>query len=185
MRRLANKFCEHCGKEYTPTGSCSRFCSLTCRNIVYAPRQKEHYDNYNRRLGRKVGVGKGGATGFGKDNQNYRQGLGIFAKNRHLIKENLRYCQHCGKDLIDATRYQWCAHHKDHNRNNNDPSNWTLLCKKCHQIEHKCWLALEGSTTSLIRLPNGQYSNPNKRSPQESGEMPDTLPCNAGGDDIV
>jgi len=61
-----------------------------------------------------------------------------------------------------------------------------LLCKKVTiKIEHKCWNAFEGATTSLIRLPNGRYFNPNKRSSQEGSEMPDTQASVAAGSDIV
>ena len=31
------------------------------------------------------------------------------------------------------------VHHKDHNRKNNVESNFELLCKRCHQVEHECW----------------------------------------------
>ena len=43
---------------------------------------------------------------------------------------------------------QWTTHHRDHNHQNNpkDGQNWELLCKRCHQVEHKCWLAF-GTTT--------------------------------------
>lgn len=31
------------------------------------------------------------------------------------------------------------VHHKDRDFSNNVPENLETLCKRCHQIEHKCW----------------------------------------------
>ena len=53
-----------------------------------------------------------------------------------------RYCERCGKDLIDSAPSERCVHHIDHDRKNNVESNFELLCKRCHQLEHECWLAL-------------------------------------------
>jgi len=166
-----------CGLEFTPSGQNQKYCTLTCQKEFNKERNKESYIKYLLKNGHKVGVGKGGTTGSGKQNHMYKHGLGVCLNQRAETKAKQRYCGHCGKDLIDATHYQWGIHHIDHNRYNNpeDGSNWVLLCKRCHQIEHKCWDALEGATTSLVRLSNGRYSNPNKRSSQESSEMPNTL----------
>lgn len=186
MRNLSMKVCKHCGTNYQPTGSSSKYCSKLCYKHANIQYQRDAVQKHRLKHNKgQVGVGRGALTGFGKDNQNYRNGLGVFANARKQIKEDIRYCQLCGKDLLDTTRYDWCVHHVDHNRQNNNPSNWMLICKKCHQIEHKCWLALQGSTTSLIRLPNGRYSNPNKRSTQERCEMPETLSSSVEGCDIV
>lgn len=105
--------------------------------------------DYRRRKGFNVGGGKGSTTGFVEANHMYKHGIGVLNRLRHIIKSERRYCACCNKDLIDATHYQWCIHHIDHNRYNNpmDGSNWKLLCKKCHQVEHQCWKAFEGATT--------------------------------------
>lgn len=187
MRNLKTKQCLLCGNAYQPTGSCSKFCSHACYLLFNRDRNAEHQKNYRRRQGRQVGIGSGGTTGSGKNNHMYKHGLGTCNNNRARLKLERRFCEDCGKDLLDATHYQWVIHHIDHNKYNNpeDGSNWKLLCKKCHQIEHKCWNAFEGATTSLIRLSNGRFSNPNKRSSQEGSEMPDTLASVAVGKDIV
>jgi len=187
MRNLKTKQCLLCGNEYQPTGSCSKFCSHACYLLFNKDRNAEHQKNYRRRQGRQVGVGSGGTTGSGKNNHMYKHGLGTCNNNRARLKLERRFCENCGKDLLDATHYQWVIHHIDHNKYNNpeDGSNWKLLCKKCHQIEHKCWNAFEGATTSLIRLSNGRFFNPNKRSSQEGSEMPDTQASVAAGKDIV
>lgn len=175
MRKLSSKICLHCGAEYLPKGSCSKYCSKECYALASFNKRKEQLWNYRRRQGKQVGVGSGGTTGFGKNNAAYKHGHGIFTRLRKSIKDTQRFCGHCGKDLIEATHYQWVIHHKDHNKFNNpeDGSNWILLCKRCHQIEHKCWNAFEGVTTSV------------KRSSQEGSEMPDTQASVAAGSDIV
>ena len=186
MRKLKTKSCIICGVEFQPTGSCCKFCP-NCRVEQRKVLARKGASAYRQRKGYKVGVGKGGATGFGKDNPTYKHGHGVFTRLRSTIKEQQRYCGYCGKDLHEATHSQWVIHHKDHNKFNNpeDGSNWILLCKKCHQVEHQCWKAFEGATTSLIRLPDGRFFNPNKRSFQEDSEKPDTLASVAEGSDIV
>jgi predicted nucleic acid-binding Zn ribbon protein len=158
MRKFNKKECSVCGNTYTPIGSCSKYCSDECKKVILRSKQKEYSARYNKKRGREVGVGSGGLTKSGKDNFNYKTGLGIFAKLRPIIKEKIRYCERCNKDLINATRYEWCIHHKDHNRNNNSEDNFELLCKRCHQIEHNCIKALEGVETKCERDPlTGRY----------------------------
>ena len=62
-----------------------------------------------------LGLVKGGSTGFGTDNHNYKNGIGIFMNERLKIKTERRYCERCNVDLDNANRFQWCVHHKDHN----------------------------------------------------------------------
>lgn len=161
MRQLKSKQCLNCRQVYIPTGSCSKFCSISCRDEYNKEHNYEVLQAWRRKQGVQVGVGKGGATGFGKANPYYKNGIGIFHRQAPIIKQQRRYCEFCGKDLLDVTRYEWCLHHRDHDRTNNDPSNWILLCKSCHQIEHKCWKAFERATT-----------REKSRSSQEGSETP-------------
>jgi hypothetical protein len=152
-----DKQCTICNTTYTPTGRCSKYC-ISCREEQYKKIQYEALKKYLVRKGVKVGVGSGGTTGSGKDNPNYKNGIGIFHKNKGKIKEQIRYCERCNKDLQDVSRHHWCMHHKDHDRTNNDPSNFELLCKRCHQIEHECHKAFEGVTTKVVReKATGRY----------------------------
>ena len=145
-----DKECSICNVIYQPTGRSSKYC-LICKSEQYKRIQKASADNYRARLGSVVGIGSGGLTKSGKDNFNYKNGLGIFAKIRFSIKERIRYCERCSKDLKDAGRYFWVIHHKDHNRQNNELSNFELLCKRCHQMEHECLKSFEGVTTRVER----------------------------------
>lgn len=54
-------------------------------------------------------------------------------------------CFHCGsdKDIV--------VHHKDGNHINNDPNNWKIVCRKCHNnIEHK---------DSIAKILNASHRN--------------------------
>lgn len=100
----------------------------------------------------------------GKRHWNFKDGSYTYETLRREIKERIGSCERCSADLTDATRYEWCVHHKDHDHYNNDPSNLELLCKRCHQIEHECWRAFEGATT----IPSGSTAS------RDSSEAPDT-----------
>ena len=83
----------------------------------------------------------------GEGHWNYKDGSYTYETIRSEIKNKVRYCERCNKDLVNAGHYEWAVHHKDHNHYNNDGSNLELLCKRCHQIEHDCHLNFEGATT--------------------------------------
>lgn len=146
MRELKEKACVDCGEIYKPTGSCSKRCPK-CRVIHEKIYSVESQRLYRLRKGIPP-VGKGGSTKPGKDNPNYRNNIKYFYKRRKELFENYGKCELCGKDLSNATRYQWCLHHIDGNRNNNVDSNFKLLCKRCHQITHNCIKNLEGVETN-------------------------------------
>jgi len=156
---LKDKQCVACGETYTPTGRCSKYCSNDCREAALKEKSKQYYKTYALKKGWAYGVGSGGLTGSGEDNQNYKNGIGIFqTKLRHEIRKERRYCERCGEDLINVSRHHWCVHHIDHDRTNNKKSNLELLCKRCHQVEHNCIQALEGATTKVVRdKTTGRY----------------------------
>lgn len=155
-----------CGEEFIPTGQNQKYCTKDCQKEYNKFKANISLVKHLLKKGVHVGVGKGGRVGKGKDNPAYKHGFGCCLNRRKETKDRIRYCRDCGKDLIEATHYQWVIHHIDHNKYNNpeDGSNWTLLCKRCHQIEHKCWNAFEGATTRDL-----------SRSSQEGSEMPNTL----------
>lgn len=112
-------------------------------------KHREYTAAYRARKGliKNPGVGKGGFPHSGKLHPNYKHGFYVAQTQSRQYKDKVRYCERCGEDLHDATRHKWVMHHKDHNHANHDISNLELLCKRCHQIEHKCWRAFEGSET--------------------------------------
>lgn len=155
MRKFKPKRCAQCNKLYTPTGSSSKYCSLSCRDRAY--KQTGKFKEYRMRHAIKhnkvkhPGVGKGGAPHSGALNPAWKGGVTLTQKVRHQVKLTKKKCEACGKDLTNATHYEWCIHHKDHNKRNNKLQNLMLLCKRCHQIHHKCWKAFERATT----IPQG------------------------------
>ena len=116
----------------------SKYCSRAChnrKNALYALSKRTAEGDQT------VGLGKGGSNKEGQDNKHYVNGMGQFNKIRQYMRESIKHCQTCHKDLTDVSRYEWCVHHIDHDRTNNVEGNFEMLCKRCHQIEHECWLA--------------------------------------------
>lgn len=136
MKQFATRQCAHCGTDYTPTGPAQRMCSKACKYKARWARERKR----RAAAGNPVGK-KGGSYGRrGKDHWCYKHGIREFqTRLRYQVKEEERCCNTCGKDLTEAAPHEWCVHHKDHDRTNNVRSNLTLLCKRCHQMEHRCW----------------------------------------------
>jgi hypothetical protein len=142
-RKLKDKICPRCEQLFNPTGSNTKHCDI-CRPEI--KREKDTKYQYEWKLLKGLianpGVGKGGMIRPGAEHPSFTTGIGSnFQNQRKRIKEERRYCERCCKDLLEATRYRWCLHHIDHDRTNNVESNFELLCKRCHQIEHECYKA--------------------------------------------
>jgi hypothetical protein len=151
VKKFKDKLCKMCGDVFTPSSPAALYC-IECSVKATATikdkqrvKAKLNYREKQLKLGRVVAHGKGSANICGKDNPMYRNGIGRFHKVlKYEVKDELRYCQDCGKDLLEVSQYHWCCHHIDHDRNNNVRENLTLLCKSCHQKEHLCWNAFQG-----------------------------------------
>lgn len=126
------KTCLICNSTFSLEYPCQKTCSKECSKKLEANRKKAK--------------GKGGKPGNRlpkakhTDSLSYKTGEGSY--RRHYFDNNLnRVCESC-KVTIDFTKNNsWVIHHKDHNHSNHDLSNLQLLCKRCHQIDHKCWNA--------------------------------------------
>lgn len=137
MAHFNAKPCKVCGAEFTPHSPCAFYCDA-CRIEVL--RKNSVRRSRERRLRRGIKpVGKGGATQSGPGNPMWIDGRGIFSRMRKIVRSEVSHCERCGKDLTEASRYHWCVHHIDHNRSNNTRENLQMLCKSCHQIEHRCF----------------------------------------------
>ena len=136
------KECLDCGEYITNR---KQRCAV-CAKV----RQRQRIYDWFWRNGILNGLGSGGK--LGKDNQNYKHGRVVF---RRWAKERLKQlsycCERCGNTIDATVRGTWAGHHKDHNRQNNTKDNLEVLCKRCHQIEHECWRALQSVTT----IPQG------------------------------
>jgi 5-methylcytosine-specific restriction endonuclease McrA len=136
---LTNKICKECSVVYVPKGPAQKYCSV-CQPLKVKESSRRRNANQRLRDGRQVGVGSGNAQGRGNSHHTYKNGIKGFQK-RKLDSMSAHKCERCGKDLtesISTNKYMCCIHHRDHDRNNNELSNHELLCKRCHQLEHKC-----------------------------------------------
>jgi len=139
MKKFKDKVCPDCGVLFTPTGPSAKRCSTCARSIRrYKARVNTQAYRVRHGLVQKPGVGKGGNQLKGSDNPMYKNGSRYFQNTRELIRTERRYCERCGKDLLNVGQHYWCVHHRDHNRDNNTDDNYELLCKRCHQLEHEC-----------------------------------------------
>jgi hypothetical protein len=149
---LKSKVCIYCKELFQPSGPAAKMCS-TC---------KEHSENLEvqvriderrfRRFRTYEKIGRGNSQGRGELHHSFKNGIGChFPVLRYKLKRDLRYCQECGRDLIASTKYEWCCHHIDHNRENNTIDNLTLLCKSCHQKEHECWKNFLESAETILK----------------------------------
>lgn len=141
MPNIKEKACIICGTLYQPTGRCSKFCPI-CAKVQHKERQKEGQMRYREKLGKPTGVGKGGSNKKFTDHPSFLNGMGNFYALRKTMRETITHCQRCGKDLTNASQYEWCVHHIDRDRSHNTLDNLEMLCKRCHQMEHDCIQAL-------------------------------------------
>lgn len=152
------KECLDCG-EYIDTRK--QRCTV-CAKIQHRKNMHEWF----WKKGILNGLGSGGK--LEQDNQNYRHGRSVFRRWAQEKLKQLSYCcERCGTKIDATVRGTWAGHHKDHNQSNNTKENLEVLCKRCHQIEHECWRALQGVTT----IPKGSTQETvEARSPEQSGD---------------
>ena len=113
------------------------YCSRPCKRKAEWQRTRTARNNSDNPM-KPHGGNHTGKTG--KDHYAYKDGNGLFTmKLAKTYKLKVRYCEHCNKDLLDVKPALYAVHHIDHNRSNNEETNFQLLCKRCHQLEHKCW----------------------------------------------
>lgn len=149
--------CAICGRRFEHlkthrSGYTRRYCD-ECRKELQ--RQRSYELRVRHGYIKKPGVGSGNNQGYGEVNHSYTTGSGSYRKMAlAIIPPEQWKCYYCGaassKSRIDPTKeLPLLVHHIDGNRNNNVPSNWRIVCKRCHQvIEHNC----EG------HLPQNKYA---------------------------
>lgn len=122
MELTTVKVCNMCGKNYTPTGRCQKVCAECRPAFTKESRHAAYAARYQQKGEYKWQQPKGKAS------HSYKDGIGIFSREAFALLGKV--CMRCGSESHP------CVHHKDRNRRNNDPSNWEILCKACHQKEH-------------------------------------------------
>lgn len=143
--RHVAEFCQRCGKPFQLRSPRAKYCD-DCKPLVErekalqrwkdAGRPQTSAKNWKWINGRKVYV-HSGYHQSGTLNNNYKNGTGIdwFAEALKILPAR---CNRCGRVETDEKYVirNLLLHHRDGNHNNNDPSNWEILCKKCHQAHH-------------------------------------------------
>jgi hypothetical protein len=113
--------CIKCGNEVPQTKyKSAKFCSIKCRNAFNSLKYR-----INKKFIQKPGVGSGNnQTKDIKDSS-----AKVACKKAMKLLPNI--CNRCNniENLV--------AHHIDHDRTNNNISNFEILCKKCHQRHHE------------------------------------------------
>lgn len=134
MKTFWPKDCAQCGTTFTPTGANSKFCSKKCKYLD----RKSKLHRERAASGNPVGKSGGNYGRTGADHWAWKNGISVFERTRGAIRDEIGSCERCGKDLQSASWAEWCIHHRDHDRTNNTRENFELLCKRCHQLEHRC-----------------------------------------------
>ena len=134
-----NQFkCSECLGEFDKTGRNQKRCK-PCASV----KQREQIAAAAVRTGKHTGTGSGAHNTPGELHPHWAGGERKFGQVlAPAYFEKVRYCEQCSIDLLGVLPAYRCVHHIDHNRKNNAESNFELLCKRCHQIEHECWLNL-------------------------------------------
>lgn len=163
----ARRYCDKCQPHKYQTGECLikvGVCQMCGNTFEYMKVHKSGYQRkfcdectkqrkrtaaYNSRvrLGHihNPGVGSGNAQGSGRDSKYYKDGSSTYRKDaRAYFGPDGWKCFYCGATFStsrkDPTKHMsLLVHHIDGDRTNNDPSNWRVVCKRCHQVvEHNC-----------------------------------------------
>lgn len=120
--------CERCGEIFQPMSNRAKYCSI-CRPIVSREKALESW----KRNGRKQYSNKNWVNGEyikkgynqrGKFNNNYRNGSGM-NNYESAVRIYGEKCNRC------SSKENLLLHHF-----NNNPKNWEILCKGCHQNHH-------------------------------------------------
>ena len=102
----------------------AKFCSPKCSNAYRTLKWR-----IKKGLIKSPGVGSGGNQ-FGSNNHQFTGKSGA-SGCMGAMRDLPNICNRCG-----STNYL-VAHHIDENRENNELSNFEILCKKCHQKHHE------------------------------------------------
>lgn len=133
--------CTDCHTTVLRTGRNQKRCPV-CAKARAAQQRRVASARWRAARGGRVGVGSGAHNTPGELHPQWAGGERKFGQVlAPAYYQKVRYCERCNEDLLDAPPAFRCVHHKDHNRKNNVESNFELLCKRCHQIEHECWNA--------------------------------------------
>ena len=125
------KPCSACGVMFTPKGNASKFCN-ECSEFRKLWGKWRDSVVKTIKQGGIPHVGSGGMNrGVGKCHHTYRR---VHLDDIHSEQEGRCFICYTKLDKPDMI-----LHHVDHDRTNNTRENLEGVCKRCHQIEHRCW----------------------------------------------
>lgn len=144
MKRFKPRSCRACHDIYQPAGPAAKYCD-PCGQFR---RDVQIWTSHRRKTlsrGGKIGVGSGGMNkgSAGVHIKMYRK---VFLDTLYEIQNG--QCWTCAESF---SKELLLVHHLDHDRHNNVIENLELVCKRCHQIEHECWLAFSKGATTIER----------------------------------
>ena len=131
---MYTKLCK-CGESFQSTGPAAKYCE-SCKKIAKEVQRQKNREAAERRR-RSLGCSVGRGAPRGEAHPNYKHGYYVAQTQSREYRDNVRYCERCGVDTFNLSRWHWVMHHKDHNHSNHSIDNLELLCKRCHAIEHK------------------------------------------------
>lgn len=117
------KVCIKCSNVIVGKYRNAKYCSVKCREAARSLKWR-----VKKGLIKSPGVGSGGNQ-WGANNHQYTGKSGIGGCIR-AMRELPNICNRC------ASTEKLVAHHIDHDRTNNELSNFEILCKRCHQAHH-------------------------------------------------
>ena len=112
-----------CGSVFKRTGRAQKYC-LTCKKE--AGREAAHRCAVKKGKIKNPGIGSGNNQGIGKEHATYKNGIGNYTQHKK------DFCERCN------SKRKLVVHHKDRDRENNEPTNLETICRRCHHFEHGC-----------------------------------------------
>ncbi len=124
-KKRERKACAGCARTFIPSGANCPRCA-ECRTTHNRERQRLADQRHRERRGQGKGYNQKGPR-----NNAWKGGCSPGYYKTLCFSSWGRACFGCGRGAT-------VAHHRDRDRDNNVPNNLTPLCKRCHQVLHRC-----------------------------------------------
>ena len=173
--KLKERECVYCGDTYKPSGPAQKACSVCQTYIKSLDRQVTLDMQRKEKFGTYCSIGQGRAQGIGENSPFWKGGRVLLPRIKQEIRDSVKFCEDCGKNLIDVKPWGWCIHHIDEDNTNQSRENLKLLCRRCHQLTHHC----ENNLPQNLKRKCNDYPEREYTQASGSGEQ------HTNADDIV